>query len=43
MSVDPTGRPTGESSNEDESIIENKTEIIEEVSEWSLPIKFIVR
>ena len=43
MSGDPTIRGTGESSNEEESIIEKKTEIIEEVSEWSLPVKFIVR
>jgi hypothetical protein len=43
MSGDPTIRATGESSNEEESTIEKKTEIIEEVSEWSLPVKFIVR
>lgn len=43
MSGDPTINRAGESSNEEESIIEKKTEIIEEVSEWSLPVKFIVR
>lgn len=39
----PTAMETGESSNEEESELGFKTEIIEEIAEWSLPIKFIVR